>query len=706
MSREEFMDSQQPNPNPEMEQILDQAVDRMVRGEPIDLIISSYPSKYQPELSQLLDVTFVARQEHLAPLPPPRARAKATFMQAVATEGTAYRAEVEALEKAVVAPPIPAVIVEPPSLESAQGSPVRAVRPHHVAPRPVSAPVPRPTFWDRVQALIAPLVNPTAMRLAPIALALLMLVIISGSGLVVASQAAIPGDLTYPIKQWLRQQAVILAPDDMRQIVLDRQAEEQVLEVEAAALRQLEEEKPQIIETTLEGIYLGAVSPSKFMAGFMTFENSYLPSLDALERLPMTVDGDVVPLSRVKIWYQIVPNLLLGPDGQATVGEETILQAKAIKVLAPPPTPTPTPTATPTVQPVEGAAVVVEETPTPSPTPIPTATGLSQAACHIVVPGGWVGYRIQAGDTLSGLAARVGVSMAKLRSVNCLPGPQINTGNILYVPAPPATATPVPTRTPTHTATSTSTSTSTSSPTSTPTVEATETPIPTPTATDEPSATATALPTKTPSPVPTATSAATLTATPVATSTGGVTATLTLTPTPIPTATGVAAQPSATPTSPGATVAPTSTPLPEATATNVPSSTPTNTNTVAPSATPTDLPTATPHRGGEYVHADSFAPDGCASDGHTHVSGHQSGVHRDRHPDPDPGSNSDADGCAPHGYPRSPHGNAHPANPNACPDHRPNHGSDPHPDASAMRVDRGFGSRPVAPVFDPKTHLQ
>ncbi len=641
------MDSQQPNPNPEMEELLHQAAERVNAGEPIDLVINAYPSQIQPELSALLDVAFVARQTRLAPIPPRdpavRARGKANFMQAIAVEKARHAAliEAEVARLEAIAPRGSAAIVEPPSLETGQHQPGQGTGGNPTL-RSSSA---RPTLWQQFQALIASLVNPTAMRLAPIALALLMLVVISGSGLVVASRAAIPGDLTYPIKQWLRQQAVILAPDDMRQGVLERQAEEQALEVEAAALRQLEEEKPQIIDATAEGILFGEVLPTKIAVGYTAYETSYFPNRDALERQPMDVDGELAPGSRVKIWYQIVPPQLFAQDGQTTPAGEPILQIKVIKVLAPPPTPTPTPTITPTVQPVEGAAPVVEETPTPSPTPVPTATGLSQAACRVNQVG-WVGYRIQAGDTLSGLAARVGVSTAKLRTVNCLPGPQINAGSILYVPALPATATPLPTRTPTNTATSTvthtPTSTLTSTPTSTPTAEATETPIPTPTAADELFATATALPTKTPSPVSTAsataspattatgtatattgaTPSATLTATPGATSTSEVTATPTLTPTPIPTATATATvtatQPSATPTSPGATAtaiptaiptatsaatsaatstatpAATSTALPEATGTSAPSSTPTNTNTVAPSATATALPAATP----------------------------------------------------------------------------------------------------------------
>ncbi len=525
------MHSQQPN-NPEMERFLDEAVTRQFCGEQIDQIINSYPSQYQAELSQLLDVTSLTRQVRLAPLPERsparRPSTKAALFQAAAT----HRAELGL--------PQEAAIVDPPSLESSVAS--GALLPRRVPP--AQREIRRPSFWDQLRDLVASLSGPTA-RLAPIALAVLMVLAISSSGLYVVSQAAIPGDLTYPIKQWIRQQAVILAPADMRQILLDRQAEEVSSEVEAAAQRQQEEETPKIIDAKIEGIYLGYVSSTKFMVGFTAFEDRYLPSLDALETLPVVIEGELVPGARVRAWYQMVPNLMTDPNGQSSAGingmeaGSTLLQAKVIKVLAPPPTPTPTPTPAPTAQGGDGATSAVETTPTP--TPIPTATGLAHPACAVRVPQGWVGYRVQAGDTLSGIAVRTGASMARLQGVNCLASTQVNLGTILYVPflPTPPTATPVPpTRTPTNTSVPTHTPTWTPVPTHTPTVEPTTAP------TDEPSATPTEAATEVATEAPTAVPSSTATALPTATSTTVSTETpvaeLTATPTAPPSETATA----------------------------------------------------------------------------------------------------------------------------------------------------------------------
>ena len=69
------------------------------------------------------------------------------------------------------------------------------------------------------------------------------------------------------------------------------------------------------------------------------------------------------------------------------------------------------------------------DTPTPDPTP-----------CTPLSPAGWVSYTIAAGDTLTGLAARFGVSVAQLQGVNCLPSDAIVAGQTILAPAPGANA--------------------------------------------------------------------------------------------------------------------------------------------------------------------------------------------------------------------------------------------------------------------------
>lgn len=71
--------------------------------------------------------------------------------------------------------------------------------------------------------------------------------------------------------------------------------------------------------------------------------------------------------------------------------------------------------------------------------PVVQAASAPQAApiCRPSQPGGWIGYRVSRGDTLSGLAVNTGTNVARLMEVNCLSTTLIWIGQRLYVPSPP-----------------------------------------------------------------------------------------------------------------------------------------------------------------------------------------------------------------------------------------------------------------------------
>jgi LysM repeat protein len=106
---------------------------------------------------------------------------------------------------------------------------------------------------------------------------------------------------------------------------------------------------------------------------------------------------------------------------------------------APEPTPTPSPpspTPTATAEPIS----LVTATPTgaASVTPEGTAT-----ATPCVLPAGWVRYRVEAGDTLSSIAARYGLNTQDLQQANCLrSADEIQEGQLLFVPYALPTSTP------------------------------------------------------------------------------------------------------------------------------------------------------------------------------------------------------------------------------------------------------------------------
>ncbi|GAB4569799.1 MAG: hypothetical protein Kow0077_02920 [Anaerolineae bacterium] len=107
---------------------------------------------------------------------------------------------------------------------------------------------------------------------------------------------------------------------------------------------------------------------------------------------------------------------------------------------SPPATPTSTTTPTETVTVTAALTETVTPTATATATPTPTPSqgliaGQSPTACQPQRPQGWIIYRVQPGDTLSGLAANGNTTVARLVQVNCLEAANlIVVGQQLFVP--------------------------------------------------------------------------------------------------------------------------------------------------------------------------------------------------------------------------------------------------------------------------------
>ena len=114
-------------------------------------------------------------------------------------------------------------------------------------------------------------------------------------------------------------------------------------------------------------------------------------------------------------------------------------------------TPSPTTTGTPSATASATSSATPSETASATPTssaiwtPTPTETA---AGCVVSAPEGWSSYRIQAGDTLSALAARAGVTVDRIMQVNCLTDIRlIVVGQQLFLPplsAPTQVSVPQP----------------------------------------------------------------------------------------------------------------------------------------------------------------------------------------------------------------------------------------------------------------------
>jgi LysM repeat protein len=178
------------------------------------------------------------------------------------------------------------------------------------------------------------------------------------------------------------------------------------------------------------------------------------------------------------------------------------------------PTPTPTPSRTPTpthTAPVTNTPRATATRPGEEASPTPGTLVTSVAATS---PAASQTYTVKPGETLSEIAARLGVDVDALAEANGITNPAlIRAGQVLVIPettgavgtpetSPTPTWTPISVNTPRPTPEATATPTPTRTPSDTPT----PTPTATPTATATPSSpTATPGPTNTPRPQPTAT---------------------------------------------------------------------------------------------------------------------------------------------------------------------------------------------------------
>lgn len=149
-----------------------------------------------------------------------------------------------------------------------------------------------------------------------------------------------------------------------------------------------------------------------------------------------------------------VPAILVATE---TATQTAVPTETAIPSATTIPSATNLPAATPTIAPTE-TAVPATDTPIPTiestNTPAPTATNTQTAVpsttvppvvdCVPTQPNGWTVYSVQADDFLFNLALETGTTVERIQEVNCLTGVNLFVGQVLYLPALPATNTPTP----------------------------------------------------------------------------------------------------------------------------------------------------------------------------------------------------------------------------------------------------------------------
>jgi len=556
------MDSERSMPDLSPEEIFAEAVIRVEAGEPIDSVLLSYPVQYHTELRDLLSIIQVATEIQRTPVPMPpmaqRAARRQAFMQAAAE--------------------LKAVQVEPTPVAQPALAPMGAVRQPGRQPAPAPGLLPQlSNLWSALQAAF----SPRMMRLAPLIL-VLALVWLSMFSLVSFAQDAIPGDLTYPVKQWMRYQALNLTPPEQRPQILaeiEYELREDIRKAaQQAALRNTgnADLNQAVVRATSTLIFHSDEGPYLIVGGLQVLKRYQIDANDNQDFYPMALPDSLTPGSQVVLEYQILP-----------VQGGAFVQGISLRVLESRPI-------------VPTAILAATSTPTNTPLPVttPTTAPTVAAPCVITAPSGWVPYAVQPGEDLTAIAARTNTTVAILAQVNCLTADGKLSSSVFL--APPVVALPTATFVATVEATieATTVATVTVAATITPTVDTAITV----TATDEPTATlevdtptpamtmtpdATDVPTVTPTVAteePTSTPSATLPPPPTATSEASATVEPTVT-----SETSATVEPSATA---GETVI--ETPLPVETSLPPATFTPAVATTVPPTVEPTVPPTAEP----------------------------------------------------------------------------------------------------------------
>lgn len=364
--------------------IFAEAAARIQGGEPLEAVVASYPPAYQRNLRDLLAVVALATEisQGVVPAPSPyRQNARKAAFLAVAQR---FRAEQEAIA-------------------SVRPAPVATAAP----PAPVTE-MPAWLAWWR-DLFVLPGFRPVAAALSTV------LILLVSTTLVTLAEAAVPGDLSYPVKRWIREQQLYLTPAEERPVVRAVQEQELIIDVQKA--QQQADLREVVIEA--EGVFLFHGYGAGYLnIGDLVVLPLHQPDPNAPEVFDMSLIGELMPGSTVRLRYQILP-------GQQAAHGPRVVQGIALEVIA--------------AQPVEPTPIPKE---TLLPPPSPTAPGAPPPAPCVRGRSGWVPHPIQVGDTLADIASRTGTTVGELRAVNCLGHDLIFAGRNLLAPATAPEPTP------------------------------------------------------------------------------------------------------------------------------------------------------------------------------------------------------------------------------------------------------------------------
>jgi len=422
-----------------MAELFAEALARLEEGETINAILAGLPPETASELHGMLLISQSLLAIQHAPLParnPTRMRARRSeFINQIALEQTRQQVEhPEALPPAPVYSGYRPPTQTPASTNAAGLQRLGARVPATTAttpPRTTGRPQPAQRSW--LQRL-ADSLSTGRMRLMPL-IVTLTIAAAAALGLAQATQASLPGDLTYPIKVWVQMMNLNLAAPEERAAVSQQAAQSLQADFALSAARAQQrasagESLELVVQRESVSLVFEGYDGRLLKFGDIRVVPSYQPNPNDAATLPMEISGDLRPGALVRLTVQILPgqaDLVQGvraevrQDASQSVQDAPAVGSADTEATAPtaPEAETATIEAAPTR---EGAEMLM---PRSGATPVP---------CTPKIPDGWGTYRVVRGDHLTSIARASATTVRAIAGANCLDSDVIITGQKLFVP--------------------------------------------------------------------------------------------------------------------------------------------------------------------------------------------------------------------------------------------------------------------------------
>ncbi|MCB9457149.1 MAG: LysM peptidoglycan-binding domain-containing protein [Anaerolineaceae bacterium] len=305
-------------------------------------------------------------------------------------------------------------------------------------------------------------------RIATLAASLVLVFLIAVGGGATLAQDSLPGDLLYGMKLLTENVRLAVSPDvpgltaefnqrrvdEARQLITFKREAELAFEGSVTVIDANTWEIAGLPVNIPAGLAAQVQTGDKVRVRVETTNNGEIHVVEIIETehlappatptsLPTVVPSQTpshTPTATLTVTSSHTPAPTETPSSTPTATVTVTSSHTPSRTPTPTETPssTPTPTVTKTPPSTRTPFLLVTNTFAPSQTPSPTPE-----ICVPQRPDRWQTYRVQAGDTLSGLAASRGVLLNQVMEVNCLVDAGfIVVGQELFLPVPLATVVP------------------------------------------------------------------------------------------------------------------------------------------------------------------------------------------------------------------------------------------------------------------------